>query len=413
MNEFKPILKNNNFLYIWTSQILSQLTINIMNFVLLIRLFENTGSTIATSLLWVAYSLPAAIVGPIASASVDILDRRKVLMITNLLQSLTIFLFALSNESTVFLVYGVVMVYSLLNQFYVPAESATLPSVIKKDHLPFGNSLFFMTQQGAIIAGFGIAGLLNHLLPFTTVLYLCSSLVFLAFVSTLFLPSQKVVSKESFNFEEKVLGFMGKIVEGYKFIKGHRSVLAPFGLLMGVQVILQVVIICVPVIAKDILAIPVNSSSLFVVIPAAIGALSGAFIIPKLIIKGWRKKKIILSSLEVAVAMFFFITFISTLIDPSIRAYFAFLAVVLIGGSFVGITVPSNTFLQEVTPADLRGRVFGNFWFLVTVASVFPVIFSGTVIELFGIKLLMFILTAVMFCALFFAKRFKLETNGK
>jgi len=413
MNEFKPILKNNNFLYIWTSQILSQLTINIMNFVLLVRLFENTGSTIATSLLWVAYSLPAAIVGPIASASVDILDRRKVLMITNLLQSLTIFLFALSNEPTVFLVYGVVMVYSLLNQFYVPAESATLPSVVKKDHLPFGNSLFFMTQQGAIIAGFGIAGLLNHLLPFTTVLYLCSSLVFLAFVSTLFLPSQKVVSKGSFNFEEKVLGFMGKIVEGYKFIKGHRSVLAPFGLLMGVQVILQVVIICVPVIAKDILAIPVNSSSLFVVIPAAIGALSGAFIIPKLIIKGWRKKKIILSSLEIAVAMFFFITFVCTLIDPSIRAYFAFLAVVLIGGSFVGITVPSNTFLQEVTPADLRGRVFGNFWFLVTIASVFPVIFSGTIIELFGIKLLMFILTAVMFCALFFAKRFKLETNGK
>jgi MFS family permease len=91
MKDFKIVLKNKNFIYLWSSQILSQLTINIMNFLLLIKLFNETSSTIATSFLWVAYALPAIFIGPIAAASVDMLDRKRVLLITNLMQSILVF----------------------------------------------------------------------------------------------------------------------------------------------------------------------------------------------------------------------------------------------------------------------------------------------------------------------------------
>jgi MFS family permease len=413
MKGFKLILKNNNFLYIWFSQILSQLTINIMNFVLLVKLFENTGSSIATSLLWIAYSLPAIFLGPIASASVDLMDRRRILVFTNFFQALTIFVYALSHKFSIFLVYGVVLIYSLLNQFYVPAESATLPSVVKKGHLSFGNGLFFITQQSAIIAGFGLAGLLNHLLPFSTVLFLCSFLVFLAFLSTLMLPSLKIREKSKFTIESSIGGFFEKIAEGYKFIRQNNSVLAPFLLLIGIQVVVQVIIISVPSIAKDIIEIPINSASLFIVIPAAIGAITGAIAVPRLLSKGWRKKRVIIASLETIALALFLITFLLGFITSPFKAYLSFFLVALGGMAFVGVTVPSNTYLQEVTPANLRGRVFGNFWFLVTVASVFPVIFSGTVIELLGVRFLMFTLTAVSVATLIFSKKFDLIGNGK
>src|SRR3990170_5908890 len=150
MGEFKPLVKNSKFVYVWLSQILSQLIISIMNFLLLIRLFAVTGSPIATSLLWVAYALPAILIGPFAAASVDLVDKRKVLMITNLLQSGTIFGYALIHETKFFLLYGVAFTYSLLNQFYVPAEAASIPSVVPKKHLPFANGLFFGTTEGKI-----------------------------------------------------------------------------------------------------------------------------------------------------------------------------------------------------------------------------------------------------------------------
>ena len=81
MKGFQEIISQKNFLYLWASQILSQLTINIMNFLLLIRLFEATGSSVATSFLWVAYALPAIFIGPFASASIDMLERRKVCLL--------------------------------------------------------------------------------------------------------------------------------------------------------------------------------------------------------------------------------------------------------------------------------------------------------------------------------------------
>jgi hypothetical protein len=60
LKEFQPVLKNRYFLCLWSSQVLSLLTIHIMNFVLLTRFFERTGSTLATSFLWIAYALTAA-----------------------------------------------------------------------------------------------------------------------------------------------------------------------------------------------------------------------------------------------------------------------------------------------------------------------------------------------------------------
>ena len=43
-----------------------------------------------------------------------------------------------------------------------------------------------------------------------------------------------------------------------------------------------------------------------------------------------------------------------------------------------------------MTPGGLRGRVFGNYWFLVTIATIFPVIFSGVITDILGIPFLLF-----------------------
>ena len=144
--EFKPLIKNPKFVLVWTSQILSQLTINIVTFLLITSLFNQTGSAIATSLLWVSFALPAIVVGPFGAASVDMIDRRKILMLTNLLQAVTVLGFALVRSESFFLPYGVVMIYSFLNQFYLPAESASILTILHKKLLPSANGFLFTTD---------------------------------------------------------------------------------------------------------------------------------------------------------------------------------------------------------------------------------------------------------------------------
>ncbi len=375
---------NKNFRLLWISQILSQVTVNMMNFLLLARLFEATGSSIATSLLWVSYALPSIFFGPIGASVVDLVSRRKILIITNFLQALVIFLFIFSHRYSIFLLFAVVTAYSFFNQFYVPAESASLPSLVKKEKLAQANSLFFLTQQLSLIAGFGFAGIIQKFLGFEGSLILCSVLLFIASVSVYFLPNMNPAKKLPHNFEDLMKTFFSHILEGYRFIKDRKTILYPLGLLFAVQVGLAIVTANLPVIGKEILDVSMSYVGLLVVVPAGIGATIASIAIPKLIKNEWRKKKIIDVSLGFLGFSILGLIFGGIVSTP--------LLVMIVGVGFVGVSIPTLTFLQEVTPNWLRGRVFGNLWFLVSISTIFPLIFSGVISEFFGVKTLLSIM---------------------
>ena len=57
--EIAAALKNKHFLLLWSSQFLSQVAVNVMTFLLILKTFSETGSTIASSMVWVVFILPA------------------------------------------------------------------------------------------------------------------------------------------------------------------------------------------------------------------------------------------------------------------------------------------------------------------------------------------------------------------
>jgi MFS family permease len=416
VKDWEMLLTNKRFWYIWISQIFSQVTINILNFALLFTLFEKTGSTIATSFLWIAYALPALIIGPIASASVDVFDRRKILVLTNLFQAILIFTYALLANTSSFYVYVVVLIYSTLNQFYVPSEFATLPHVVSEPLLAQANGLFLITQQASLILGFGVAGVVLNAFGFRDTLIFCGLLLFVAFISTYFLPKMKPEHDLPRDFEKGFLAFFENIVSGVRFIAENKFILAPFLILVSMQVSLAITTVNAPAIAREIMRVPVAYAGTYLVVPGGVGAALASIVIPRLLNRGERKIKIIKSSLLTLLFSLFLLTFIFSELEYVLRVISSFVALIMIGFSYVGIIIPSQTFLQEKTPFNLRGRVFGNYWFLVTVISIFPVILSGTVSEIFGAHILMFILMATVFGLFLFLKdrekKYLLPENG-
>lgn len=381
------------FYYLWTSQILSQVTVNMMNFLLLSKLFNTTGSTIATSLLWVSYALPTIFFGPIGAGVADFISRRKTLLITNLLQSLIIFLYIFAYDYSIFLLFSVVTIYSLLNQFYVPAELAFLPSVTTKDKLPKANSLFFLTQQIALIVGFGFAGIIEKFLGFEGTLIVCSLNLFIAFICVSFLPNFAPRKKIPETLEDIMRVFFNHIIEGYKFIKNRKTILYPLGLLFAIQAGLAIIFANLPIISVEILKVSTAYVGLLVVVPAGIGATLGSIYINRLIKTGWRKKKIIdigLAAIGIGVLM---IAWAIPFIPAILRFISGPILIILVGFGFIAVNIPTLTYLQEVVPTWLRGRVFGNLYFLITLTTILPIIFSGIVSEFFGVKTLLTMLS--------------------
>jgi MFS family permease len=313
-------------------------------------------------------------------------------MFTNLFQSLVIIAYALTANTSYFVVYAIVLIYSAINQFYVPAEFATLPYVIPKKLLPEANGLFLITQQGSLIFGFGIAGFFLNLFGFQYTLIICSLFLLLAFISTLFLPRMVPRRKIPTKFDKAVIAYFENIYSGYIFIKENKFVLAPFIILVCMQVTLAVITVNAPVLTLEILKIPMSLAGVLLVVPAGIGAILGSLIIPRLMSKGVRKIRIIKYALTILALSLFLNVFIFSIFSEVIRILLSLSILIISGFSYIGILIPTQTFLQQKTPFGLRGRVFGNYWFLVTVISILPVIVSGTITEIFGIKVLMAIL---------------------
>lgn len=379
------MLKNKNFIYLWVSQILSQVTIHMMNFLLLARVYEITKSPIATSFIWVAYAIPTIFFGPIAATTTDIFDKKKILVVTNLLQALVIFSYVFVYDFSIMYLYLIVFVYSLLNQFYVPSEMSVLPTLIPKKTLPKANSLFFLTQQLSLIFGFGVAGFIAKQIGFSGSLIMSSILLLMAFISVSFLPKQGTKVKVPDNFNKLIKTFFDKIIEGYLFIKNRKAILYPLLILFSIQVCLSIGVSILPVIATQILKLDVSFIGLMIVVPAGIGAIIGAYTINKLLKrKSWRKKNLIDVGLLVGAISIMWLVLGSPVTAP--------ITLLLMGFSFVSINIPTLSYLQEVTPSWLRGRVFGNLFFFVTIATLLPVIFSGVITQYFGVKTLLTIL---------------------
>lgn len=405
MTEYRKLFKNLNFLYIWTSQILSQLAIQLLNFTFLISLYEKTTSTIATSFLWISYALPAVFVGPIAAALVDIVDKRRLLLITNLLQSFAIFAFALYKSDSPFVLYGIVVTYSFLNQFYVPAEIASIPSLVNKNLLPFANGLFFITQQAAIMFGFGLSGFFYSVWGYKVTLLTCSLFLLIAFFSVYLLPRFPVSEKIPKNLEAAFVSFFQKIFQGYVFIQEHKRILFPLVTLIGMQIILVTVMVNVPAFAKELFEVNDYSTGTLLILPGGFGAGLGAILIPKVLKKGVRKMKVIENSFIVITSVIFLLFFVFPLLERFTKAILSPVVLAILGFAFAGMVISLFTFLQEETPFKFRGRVFGNYWFFVTLISIFPVLLFGTISEIFGVRTLLFILGVIFLSSFILMRR--------
>ena len=82
------VFRNRPFLLLWLSQAATQIGGNMVIFGLTVIIAKSTGSTTAVSALILTFLLPAVLFSALAGVFVDRLDRRLVLVFTNVLRGL-------------------------------------------------------------------------------------------------------------------------------------------------------------------------------------------------------------------------------------------------------------------------------------------------------------------------------------
>lgn len=381
-------LLKTKFIFLWFSQLLSQTTVNLINFTITVIIFERTSSTAAVSLIWFFYAIPALILGPFSGVIVDLVDKRRILILTNLIQSFIVFLY-LFVKVKVWVIYSLIFLYSLVNQLYLPAEGATLPFLISKKLYPAANTLFMFTANLTFLIGFALAGPLIKFLKAENVFFICAGFLILATFSVFFLP-KNLRGEKSKNITP-ILFFL-KIKEGYLYIKRNPLIIFPLGLMVLAQIIVGILAIIVPIYSQNILKIPVVDAGLAIISPAGLGALIGGILATKRLTEKVRKKVLVSSGLGFATFSFIILGMLIPFLPSPTKIILSAVLAFFLGLSFVFLIVPSQTFIQEVTPKKFYGRIYGVLGFLITLSSILPILLIGTLVDLIGIKIILILI---------------------
>lgn len=388
---FLQVLKINDFLKLWTSQLLSQVTINMVSFVIILRIFEATRSTVAVSLVWFFYAVPAIFLGPFSGTIIDTLDKRKVLIWTNILQALTVLAYLLVKQK-IWPIYTIIFLYSLLNQLYLPSESATLPAVVPKKLYPPANSIFMSTAYTAVLIGFSLAGPLVRLVGKEIPFLLSSLFLGIAALSVALLsPGVKGGIAKIRGVED----FLARVKEGYLFIRGNKGVLFPLILIVLSGIVVGVLTIVIPLYAAEILLIDLRDAGLVLVSPVGLGAVVGVAWAVRALGRRVRKKTIV----SLGLFLSFFSLLIFSLLIPYLRVGKIFLSLIsafILGLGCVFLIIPSQTMIQEVTPKKLLARVYGVLGFMITLAAILPVFLTATLADFLGVTWILLIVAFIL-----------------
>ncbi|MDQ3513760.1 MAG: MFS transporter [Chloroflexota bacterium] len=151
--------RDRDFTLLWFAGLVSLTGDWILLTALPVYVFEQTASVLATALVLIVSALPGVFLGSVVGVFVDRWDRRRTMVVVSLCQALVIpgFLVAHLND-WLWLVYVVLFTAATLGQFFQPAENALLPTLVPPERLVTANTLNALNDNLARIVGPSIGG---------------------------------------------------------------------------------------------------------------------------------------------------------------------------------------------------------------------------------------------------------------
>jgi MFS family permease len=146
MKESLRIFRESSFLKLWAGHGISTFGDMITFLAIPMIVYGITGSKSALSLSVLVRVIPVILIGPFAGALVDRLNRKSIMIWSDILRAmLTIVLMLSPDQYLLTMIYIVVFLKSLIGIFFNPAFNSTIPSIIKKENLMSANSVFGVT----------------------------------------------------------------------------------------------------------------------------------------------------------------------------------------------------------------------------------------------------------------------------
>jgi MFS family permease len=154
--------RNRNFRLLFFGQAVSQLGDWFNSVAVYALLLDLTGSATAVAWMMIVQFLPIAIIGPMAGVVVDRVDRRRLMILTDVARGVVVLgLLLVRTRDQVWLAYVVMALTVSGSAFFEPARTSTIPNVTSKDELIQANALSSAAWAAMLAVGAAVGGLVT------------------------------------------------------------------------------------------------------------------------------------------------------------------------------------------------------------------------------------------------------------
>ncbi len=431
---FRRVLKNRNFVLLWLAQLISLTILNAANFGIIVLVNDVTHSVFMVGLAIIAFTFPALPFGAIAGVVVDRLHKRLVLWVSNILRAVTMLLMVfslLSNRTDLLPLYALTFMTSLIGQFFIPAEGASIPLLVGERELVPALSLFNITTTLSMAIGFLLLGgiIANLFPPFTLhlasfTLHVQSIDVLFVVVAFLYLVCAVLIlciPARAFHEEHlkhriedtepgagKALGKLWtEIVEGWRFVRNDRLLFFSVIQLSVVGNIMLLIGEVAGAYVQQVLHRPAADMAI-ILAPAAIGLVGASAVMPR-ITERVGKLRLTTVGLIVLGVGFSLLPVTQKLAgylygeggaSSPLLLWITVLLVFFLGVAIACVNIPTQTIMQEQAPVEVRGRVFSLQFMLYNTGSIPILLFAGFFAQFLGFNWLIFLVSAslLLFC---------------
>jgi DHA3 family macrolide efflux protein-like MFS transporter len=368
------VFRNPSFTRMWLAQLISTIGDSFTLIASGILIFRLTGSALSVGLMLMVTSIPTLLIGMIAGVFVDRVDRKKIMIVSDISRGILISLIPFLIKFNVGWMYAIVFLTSAISTFFSPAYDSVIPEMASDEELTAANSMIAISSFGSTAVGFAASGLLAAYS--IELAFYIDAVTF--FISALLISGIKIMPLE---LEENtsVSLVVKNLQGGLKYLFGSRVLrsLLIVSLLYSVMVGLS-----------NTLLLPFATDALHATTfeyglqegLTSIGFVVGSFIMAKFASRLRDGLWIIVGMLGMGV---------STLIySLSTSVVFAILFITVSGLMNAPLAIARRTMLQQNTEREVRGRVFGATRTLQNVLMLLGMGAAGLA-DVFGPRLMM------------------------
>ena len=370
-------LRHRNFALLWSAGLVSNVGTWMQTVAVGALVTERTGKAGWTALVAVAAFLPIGLLSPIGGALADRRDRRRWLIAANLvgagLSTALALLYVAGQASpgvVTLLVFGGGCVFALM----LPFHQALIPDLVPREDLLAAASLGSAQYNLGRVVGPALAAVVITAGSFPMA-FVVNAVSFFAVIAALVLiriPARAVPSEDGKLFERIRAGGRAALAE-----PGCRAALV---LISASSLLLAPFIALVPAKAASVVdggAEATASATGALTTAQGVGAVVGALLIAPLALRFGRRRMIVVYLLGTAASL--------TVYAGTGTVASAVVALVLVGGFYIGILSGLNTVVQLRAPMAFRARVLSLYF--VALGSIYPIggLIQGTIADSVGL----------------------------